>query len=124
MAPGRFRALAARMDAVLVERLGDRAIREDGTDLFGTFVSPFISGELSGGSHRIGAVANAEDVQQPTFTARVIDTVGFKKGTPLIVDLPPVYGGGAYVVVQLKPDGSGMVDVILRPGNERIQDPA
>lgn len=124
MAAGRFRALAARMDALLVDRLGDRATRADGSELFGAFQSPFISGEISGGGHRIGQVVNAEEVLQPTFTARVIDTTGFKKGTPLTVDLPTELGGGMYEVVRLKPDGSGMVDVILRPNNERTENPA
>jgi hypothetical protein len=112
--PGaRFRAVAARMDAVLVARLGDRGVRQDGVEIFGAFFSPFIGAELGGG-HRIGVVANTDDVLVPTFTARTIDAADLVKGVQLTIDLPVIDGGGVYVVVKSEPDGAGMVVLKLR----------
>jgi hypothetical protein len=112
--PGaRFRQLAARMDAVLVARLGDRGVREDGAEVFGAFFSPFLGAEL-GGTHSFGIVANTDEVLEPTFTLRAIDAQGLVKGSPFTIDLPELDGGGAYTVVKPEPDGSGMVVLRLR----------
>ena len=47
---GRFRDITARMDAVLVDRLGDRAIKPDGLPLSGAFFSPFVGADVGGKS--------------------------------------------------------------------------
>ena len=121
MAAGRFRQLSDRMDALLVERLGDRVILADGSDLFGAFASGFMGEAMSGGSHKIGGVSDADEVRQPTLTVRAVDAVKAPKGAFLTVDLPVSLGGGAHVVVRQEPDGHGMVDLKLRPSNERAE---
>lgn len=113
MPAARFRELAARMDKVLVSRLGDRGVRDDGVELFGAFVAPFLGADL-GGTHSFGAIANTDEVLEPSFTVRVVDAVGLVKGSALTIDLPESDGGGAYTVVKPEPDGSGMVILKLR----------
>jgi len=125
MDAGRFRAVAGRMDAVLVSRLGDEVTLADGRPVFGAFASPFVGAEIGGargGSVKLGATINADAVLEPTFTARVVDMIGVKKDDVLTVLLPTEDGGGQYKVVRFKPDGAGMVDVVLSVNNERTDD--
>lgn len=121
---GGFRALADRMDALAVQRLGDPATLADGRPVFGAFASPFVGAEIGGkaGAARLGVAINADEVLEPTLTARVVDVQGVKKGDHLTIDLPALLGGGRYKVVRLKPDGSGMVDLVLSVSNERTDD--
>lgn len=126
MGPGRFRELAARMDALLVARLGDKAIFDDGRPaVYGDFTSPFVGAEIGGGkagSARLGSAINADAVLEPNLQARTVDVQGVKKGDFLTIDLPTHLGGGRYKVSRLKPDGTGMVDLVLSVGNERADD--
>lgn len=119
MGAARFREQAARMDALLVDRLGDRAQGVDGNEVAGVFLSPYFGQEMAGGSHKIGGVTNPDDVQQPTFTLRAVDAVAFPKGASLDVNLPAEDGGGVYTVVRQQPDGCGMVGLELRFSHER-----
>lgn len=124
--PGpRFRATAERMDALLVERLGDPVTLADGRPISGAFASPFVGAEIGGGKKgaaRLGGAINADEVLEPTLTARVVDVQGVKKGDHLTIELPALDGGGRYTVVRLKPDGSGMIDLVLSVSNERTDD--
>lgn len=124
--PGaRFRAMADRMDALLVSRLGDSAVLADGRPVSGAFASPFVGADIGGGrggTVKLGAAINADAVLEPTFTARVVDLIGVKKDDFLTIDLPVELGGGRYKVVRFKPDGTGMVDVVLSVNNERTDD--
>lgn len=122
---GGFRALADRMDALAVERLGDPATLADGRRVFGAFDSPFVGAEIGGGKGgavRLGGAINADEVLEPTLTTRLVDVEGVKKGDFLTIELPPSQGGGRYKVFRLKPDGSGMVDLVLSVPNERTDD--
>jgi len=121
---GRFRDLAARMDAVLVDRLGDPATLADGREIKGAFASPFVGAEIGGkgGSVRLGSAINADAVLEPTLTVRVIDVPDVKAGDFLTVDLPVADGGGRYKVVRRKLDGAGMVDLVLGVSSERTDD--
>lgn len=123
--PGaRFRALADRMDALLVGRLGDTAILADGRTVYGDFVSPFVGAEIGGkgSTLRLGGAINSDEVLEPTLTVRVVDVVGVKKGDFLTIELPALLGGGRYKVSRLKPDGSGMVGLVLSTNDERTND--
>lgn len=125
MAGADFRALADRVDALLVSRLGDPAILADGRTVFGAFASPFVGAEIGAGkagAARLGGAINADEVLEPTLTVRVVDVQGVKKGDFLTIDLPPSLGGGRYKVFRLRPDGSGMVDLVLSVPNERTDD--
>ncbi|KDD65571.1 hypothetical protein V466_28035 [Pseudomonas mandelii PD30] len=118
--------MADRMDALLVSRLGDSALLADGRPVFGAFASPFVGADIGGGSRggtvKLGSVINADAVLEPTFTARVVDVIGVKKDDFLTIDLPAELGGGLYKVVRFRPDGAGMVDVVLSVNNERTDD--
>lgn len=126
MEPGRFRAVADRMDALLVSRLGDRATLADGREVSGAFASPFVGAEIGGGGQgagkRLGATINADEVLEPTLTVRVVDVIGVKKGDLLTIELPAAVGGGLYKVSRLRPDGAGMVDLVLSANDERADD--
>jgi hypothetical protein len=124
MGPGRFRELAERMDALLVRRLGDEATLADGRSVFGDFVSPFVGAEIGGKGDgmRLGGAINADEVLEPTLTVRLVDVANVKKGDFLTIELPPLLGGGRYKVSRLKPDGSGMVGLVLSANDERADD--
>lgn len=125
MGAGRFRALSARMDALLVARLGDAVTLADGRQISGAFASPFVGAEIGagkGGAVRLGSAINADAVLEPTLTARVVDVQGVKKGDFLTIELPADEGGGRYKVSRLKPDGAGMVDIVLGVSSERTDD--
>ncbi|SEC62966.1 head-tail joining protein [Pseudomonas costantinii] len=122
---GGFRALADRMDALAVARLGDPVLLADGRTIYGAFASPFVGAEIGagkGGAVRLGGAINADEVLEPTLTARVVDVQGVKRGDFLTIELPALQGGGRYKVVRRKPDGSGMVDLVLSVSNERTDD--
>nr|WP_236456307.1 MULTISPECIES: hypothetical protein [unclassified Pseudomonas] len=113
------------MDALAVQRLGDPATLADGRSVYGAFASPFVGAEIGGGktgAARLGGAINADEVLEPTLTVRVVDVQGVKKGDHLTIELPALLGGGRYKVVRLKPDGSGMVDLVLSVSNERTDD--
>lgn len=121
----RFRALSDRCDALLVARLGDKAVFDDGRTVYGDFTSPFVGAEIGGGkagSARLGAAINADEVFEPNLNARSVDVVGVEKGAFLTIELPVHLGGGRYKVSRVKPDGSGMTDLVLSTGNERTDD--
>lgn len=121
--PGaRFRAMADRMDALLVERLGDPVILADGRTVYGDFSSPFLGAEIGGGKGgtvKLGSAINADAVREPTLTVRVVDVPDVKKGDLLTIELPANLGGGVYKVVRPEPDGAGMVDLVLSVNYER-----
>jgi hypothetical protein len=114
MPVGRFRDITARMDAVLVARLGDRAVRADGVEVFGAFLSPFSGAELGAGQFKIGAGINTDEVIEPTFTLRHVDAVGLVAKAFIVVDVPLADGGGRYQVIKTEPDGTGMVTLKLK----------
>lgn len=114
MPSGGFRDRAAKMDGVLVGRLGDRAVREDGAEVFGAFLSPFSGAELGGGKFKVGAGINTDEVIEPTFTLRHVDAVGLVSKAFIVVDVPVADGGGRYQVIKSEPDGMGMVTLKLK----------
>ncbi|VVP01204.1 hypothetical protein PS862_02856 [Pseudomonas fluorescens] len=123
MAPA-FRALAERMDRLLVDRLGDQATLEDGTMMRGAFASPFLGAQIGAkaSGFRLGAAVNADQLAEPTFHVRAVDAIKLPRGAFVTVDLAVEHGGGRYKVVRHEPDGSGMVNLVLGADNERDDD--
>lgn len=123
MAPA-FRALAERMDRLLVDRLGDQATLADGTTIRGAFASPFLGVQIGAkaSGYRLGATINTDEVKEPTFTVRSADAAKVPRGAFITIDLPAVDGGGRYKLVRPEPDGAGMVDLILGADSERSDD--
>lgn len=123
MAPS-FRALAERMDRLLVDRLGDQATLADGTTIRGAFASPFLGAPIGGKAEgfRLGAAINTDQVKEPTFTVRAVDAAKVPKGAFITIDLPTIEGGGRYKLIKPEPDGAGMVALVLGAGNERSDD--
>jgi hypothetical protein len=124
MAADRFRERAARMDAVLVDRLGDQATLADGSTIRGAFASPFVGAQIGAkaSGHRLGASLNTDQVKEPTFTVRAVDAAKVARGAFITIDLTPEDGGGRYKLVRPEPDGAGMVDLVLGADNERTDD--
>ncbi len=122
--PGGFRRLAERVDRLLMNRLGDRATLDDGSDISGAFASPFLDLQLGtkAAGYRLAASIKPDAVREPTFTMRAADAIGIRRDSFLTVSLPVAEGGGRYKVYRLEPDGSGMVDLILGVDNERTDD--
>ena len=101
-----FRDLIAEVDAVVFETLGDTA-RIEGRDepVFGMFAAPWLQpkfGKLNTG------------LREPRFEIRVKDSDGLSQGLRVTIDLPSLDGGGDYDLMQLAPDGNGLVALILR----------
>lgn len=119
-----FRALAERMDLLLVDRLGDQATLADGSTIRGAFSSPFLGAPIGGKAEgfRLGAAINTDQVKEPTFTVRAVDAAKVPKGAFITIDLPAIDGGGRYKLIKSEPDGAGMVALVLGAGNERSDD--
>lgn len=101
-----FRDLIDDIDDVVFETLGDSA-QIEGRDepVLGMFSAPWKQpqfGKLNTG------------LREPRFEIRVKDSDGLVKGLRVSVDLPALDGGGDYDLLQLEPNGNGLVALILR----------
>jgi hypothetical protein len=101
-----FRDLIDDIDDVVFETLGDSAVIEGRAEpVLGMFSAPWKQpqfGKLNTG------------LREPRFEIRVKDSDGLVKGLRVSVDLPALDGGGDYDLLQLEPDGNGLVALILR----------
>ena len=101
-----FRDLIDDIDDVVFETLGDSAVIEGCPEpVLGMFSAPWKQpqfGKLNTG------------LREPRFEIRVKDSDGLVKGLRVSVDLPALDGGGDYDLLQLEPDGNGLVALILR----------
>ena len=101
-----FRDLIDDIDDVVFETLGDSAVIEGRAEpVLGMFSAPWKQpqfGKLNTG------------LREPRFEIRVKDSDGLVKGLRVSVDLPELDGGGDYDLLQLEPDGNGLVALILR----------
>lgn len=122
--PPDFRALAARMDTLATNRLGDRATLASGQVIAGGFASPFLGPAIGGksGGARMGAVINADRITEPAFTVMARDVAGLNKGDAITINLPPEAGGGTYQIANFEPDGAGLVAIILGAQHDRDED--
>lgn len=101
-----FRDLIDDIDEVVFETLGDSAVIEGRQEpVLGMFSAPWKQpqfGKLNTG------------LREPRFEVRVKDSDGLVKGLRVSVDLPALDGGGDYDLLQLEPNGNGLVALILR----------
>lgn len=101
-----FRDLIDDIDDVVFETLGDSAAIEGRPEpVQGMFSAPWKQpqfGRLNTG------------LREPRFEIRVKDSDGLVKGLRVSVDLPALDGGGDYDLLQLEPNGNGLVALILR----------
>lgn len=101
-----FRDLIDDIDDVVFETLGDSAVIEGRAEpVLGMFSAPWKQpqfGKLNTG------------LREPRFEIRIKDSDGLVKGLRVSVDLPALDGGGDYDLLQLEPNGNGLVALILR----------
>lgn len=101
-----FRELIDDIDDVVFETLGDSALIEGRTEaVLGMFSAPWKQPAF-------GKVQTA--IREPRFEIRVKDSEGLSKGLRVTVDVPALDGGGDYDLLQLEPNGNGLVALILR----------
>jgi len=101
-----FRELIDDIDEVVFETLGDSALIEGRTEpVLGMFSAPWKQPAF-------GKVQTA--IREPRFEIRVKDSDGLSQGLRVTIDLPSLDGGGDYDLLQLAPDGNGLVALILR----------
>ncbi|TFY92795.1 hypothetical protein DYL59_02190 [Pseudomonas kairouanensis] len=101
-----FRDLIDDLDDVVFETLGDSAeIEGRDTPVLGMFSAPWKQPQF-------GKVHTG--LREPRFEIRVKDSDGLRKGLRVTVDLPALDGGGDYDLLQLEPNGNGLVTLILR----------
>ncbi|NWC90333.1 head-tail joining protein [Pseudomonas reactans] len=101
-----FRDLIDDIDDVVFETLGDSAQIEGRAEpVLGMFSAPWKQPAF-------GKVHSA--IREPRFEIRVKDSDGLSKGLRVTVDVPALDGGGEYDLLQLEPNGNGLVALILR----------
>ena len=101
-----FRDLIDDIDDVVFETLGDSAQIEGRAEpVLGMFSAPWKQPAF-------GKVHSA--IREPRFEIRVKDSDGLIKGLRITVDVPALDGGGEYDLLQLEPNGNGLVALILR----------
>ena len=101
-----FRDLIDDIDDVVFETLGDSAQIEGRAEpVLGMFSAPWKQPAF-------GKVHSA--IREPRFEIRVKDSEGLIKGLRITVDVPALDGGGEYDLLQLEPNGNGLVALILR----------
>jgi len=101
-----FRYLIDDIDDVVFETLGDSAMIEGRAEpVLGMFSAPWKQPQF-------GKLNTS--LREPRFEIRVKDSDGLVKGLRVSVDLPALDGGGDYDLLQLEPDGNGLVALILR----------
>jgi len=99
-----FRDLVALVDATVFEVLSDVGYIE-GRRVLGMFAAPWLQPQM--GRLNTG-------LREPRFTIRLADAEGVDKAQQVNIELPPLDGGGDYDLVNLEPDGTGLVALILR----------
>lgn len=98
-----FRDLVSSVDDTVFDTLADSG-RVEGQPLKGMFSAPWLG-------PKVGRLNTG--LREPRFTIRVADAAGIEPGQVVSIDLPAP-DGGEYDLVELEPDGSGLVALLLR----------
>ena len=118
-----FRERMAALTSSILERVGDRAIKEDGKSIMGTFENPFLDPQMMGkGGRGLAVSVDAAAVGEPRFCVLAAEAARLPKGSILTIDLPTSEGGGRYRVIRPEPLGDGMVNLVLGVERERTAD--
>lgn len=99
-----FHNAVVKLDAAVFDTLADAATL-DGQPVLGMFEQVVAQPKI--GTLNTGLI-------EPRLVLRSADAQPAVRGSVVVVDLPPP-DGVAYDVVDLEPDGSGLVALILRP---------
>ena len=101
-----IRDLVADIDSVIFDVLADTGHIEGRAEpVLGMFSAPWKQPAF-------GKVQTA--IREPRFEIRVKDSDGLSRGLRVTVDVPALDGGGDYDLLQLEPNGNGLVALILR----------
>ncbi len=123
MARPSFRERMAVLSTRILQRVGDRATLEDGTEVMGTFENPFLDPQVGGKSSKgLATAVDAAELGEPRFSVLAADAARLPNESVLTIDLPPAEGGGRYRVVRPEPTGDGMVALVLEVDHERTAD--
>lgn len=117
--PG-FRARMAARTGRILNRVGDRATLEDGSEVLGIFDNPALGAQL--GSKRLAKGVDSAELDEPRFTVPSADAERLPRGAALTIELLPHEGGGPYTVVRPEPTGDGMVALVLEVKHARTAD--
>jgi hypothetical protein len=123
MARPSFRERMAVLSTRILQRVGDRATLEDGTEIMGTFENPFLDPQV--GDRRgkgLATAVDAAELGEPRFSVLAADAARLPNESVLTIELPPAEGGGRYRVVRPEPTGDGMVALVLEVDHERTAD--
>ncbi|MNO82743.1 hypothetical protein D3C76_740270 [compost metagenome] len=123
MARPSFRERMAVLSTRILQRVGDRATLEDGTEVMGTFENPFLDPQVGGKSSKgLATAVDAAELGEPRFSVLAADAARLPNESVLTIELPPAEGGGRYRVVRPEPTGDGMVALVLEVDHERTAD--
>jgi hypothetical protein len=123
MARPSFRERMAVLSTRILQRVGDRATLEDGTEVMGTFENPFLDPQVGVKSSKgLATAVDAAELGEPRFSVLAADAARLPNESVLTIELPPAEGGGRYRVVRPEPTGDGMVALVLEVDHERTAD--
>jgi hypothetical protein len=118
-----FRERMAVLSTRILQRVGDHATLDDGTEVMGTFENPFLDPQVGGKSSKgLATAVDAAELGEPRFSVLAADAARLPNETVLTIELPPAEGGGRYRVVRPEPTGDGMVALVLEVDHERTAD--
>ena len=120
MARPSFRERMAVLSTRILQRVGDRATLEDGTEVMGTFENASVDPQL--GSKRAASGIDAAELDEPRFMVLSADAERMPRKSIVTIELPPHEGGGRYRVVRPEAIGDGMVALVLEIDHARTAD--
>lgn len=118
-----FRDRMASLAGLILDRVGDRAGLEDGSEVLGTFENPSLDFKAQGHSgKRLASGLDAAELDEPRFNVTHGVAARLGEGAKLNIKLPRTDGGGRYRVVRRAAAGDGIVALVLELDHERTAD--
>lgn len=123
MAGSGFRERMAILTGRILDRVGDRADLDDGSEVFGAFENPSLDFKAQGhNGKRLASGIDAAELDEPRFNVTHDVAARLGQGAKLSIKLPATDGGGRYRVVRHAAAGDGMVALLLEFDHERTAD--